>query len=165
MIILSLGSNLQNTEENLAQARKLLAKYLSIEEISQLYESEPIGVENHPWYLNQVVLGNTNLTAQQLLKVAKEIEQKMGRDIHAPDSSTQMRPLDIDILFYNDECIEVTGLMVPHPRLHLRRFVLEPLAEIAPNFVHPKLQKTVRELLKDCPDRSIVRLHGNSRTA
>src|SRR3989338_10921733 len=135
IVYLSLGSNIGDREANLKKAMELLVKIGEIKSASKIYETEPHGVAGHPWYLNQCVEVETDVSPEILLKKCLEIEKQLGRvrekDVTVP------RTIDIDMLFYDNEHIETDHLTVPHPRLHERRFVLIPLAEIVPDFVHP----------------------------
>jgi 2-amino-4-hydroxy-6-hydroxymethyldihydropteridine diphosphokinase len=141
---LGLGSNLGDRQANLDRALELLSQRLRLEKISSIYDSEPVGNVDQPRFLNMVCEVSTHLTPQALLALAKGIESKLGR---AGPTGTP-RPIDIDILFYGDQVIETPELVIPHPRLTERAFVLVPLVEIAPEVVHPVNGKTVKELLK-----------------
>ena len=125
--------------------------------VSSLYETEPVadaGAPGEGWFLNGVVQLETDVTPQSLLTVCREIERSLGRD---PEHRSGPRTLDLDILLYGDRVIQEQELVVPHPRLHLRRFVLEPLVEIEPTLVHPLLKQTVSQLLAQLTDRHQVR--------
>lgn len=130
---------------NLDKALGFLSQRLRIEKASSVYDTEPVGDVNQPRFLNQVCQVYTTLAPMVLLRLVKGIEHKLGR---VPSGLNAPRPIDIDILFYGDQIIETPELIIPHPRLTERAFVLIPLAEIAPALVHPVNGKTVKELMK-----------------
>ncbi len=157
-IYLSLGSNLDDREANLKKALELLAPHVVLHQISSIYETEPVGYSNQPWFLNLVCCGKTTLDPSELLSFAKEIESKMGRVSSFPNAPRQ---IDIDLLFYDDQIIEAENLAIPHPRIGERGFVLVPLAEIAPSLAHPINTKTIKELLSELTDSEQVRKWGH----
>lgn len=124
---------------------------------SAAYESEPWGFEAEEWFLNRVIVLETELDPERLLSELLEIERELGRVRHPEHAGYCSRTADLDILYYGNHVINTATLTVPHPRLHLRRFTLVPLCEVAPDFIHPVLQMTQAQLLQQCPDESIVR--------
>ena len=143
------GGNQGDRLEQLAIALKEIKTLGTIRAVSGIYETAAWGKTDQPDFLNQVIHLETEQRPQQLMDSLLQIEAKMGRQ---RTEKYDPRTIDLDILYFNDEIIDEPGLMIPHPRLQLRRFVLEPLYEIAPNLIHPVFGKTTYQLLLDCPD-------------
>lgn len=142
---IGLGSNLGDRRSLLRQGLRALAGLGPVRAVSPLYETEPVGLRDQPAFLNAVALLETDLAARPLLEALLEIERRHGRTRAVAGGP---RTLDLDLLVYGDAVIREPGLEVPHPRLHERRFVLEPMAAVAPALRHPALGRTVRELLE-----------------
>lgn len=159
IVYIGFGSNLGDRLDFCDRAVTLLGllPHSQVTGVSSLYETEPLP-EHSPgpqWFLNGIVRLETDLAPRSLLDVCREVEQSLGRD---PDHRDGPRTIDLDILLYGSRLIDEPGLIVPHPRLHLRRFVLAPLAELEPELRHPLLNTTARALLAQLTDRSAVRL-------
>lgn len=153
---LSLGSNLGDRRALLTKGiQGLTAHHVEVTKIAGIYETEPHEVTNQPWFLNTAVQAHTELSPRQLLDVCLSIERANQRIRTEPRSA---RTLDIDIIFYADRIEHEPDLAVPHPRFRERKFVLIPLAEIAPAMIDPVTHLTVQELLAQCRDASVVRL-------
>jgi 2-amino-4-hydroxy-6-hydroxymethyldihydropteridine diphosphokinase len=154
---LGLGSNIGNREANLREAlERLESDGIRVVRRSSLYETEPRDLRDQPWFLNAVVEVETDLFPLQLLAHIQNVERAMGRRRMTPKGP---RNIDIDILFYGRSVIETADLQVPHPRIAQRRFVLEPLTEIAPEFRHPVSGKTASELLAALAPQGVRRLN------
>lgn len=152
---LSLGSNLGDRANNLQDAIiALAAAGVEVVRVSSFYETEPVDYLDQPWFLNCAAEVQTDLSASELLHALRAIESHIGSQKLIAKGP---RLLDMDILLFGDEVIDTAELQVPHPRMHLRRFVLRPLAEIAPQAQHPRAHQTIADLLASTPDQSIVR--------
>lgn len=152
---LSLGSNIGDREKNLRTAIAALADAkVRVTRVSSFYETEPVDLHEQPWFLNCVVQATTEVPPLKLLHALREIESRMGGKKLVPKGP---RLIDLDILLYGDETIDMPELQVPHARMLMRRFVLAPLAEIAPNLRHPSWGGTANQLLDGLGDSSAVR--------
>jgi 2-amino-4-hydroxy-6-hydroxymethyldihydropteridine diphosphokinase len=160
VVYIGYGSNQDDRADFCDRAVWLLSllPHSQVTGVSPRYETEPVADERtnpgHGWFLNGVVRLETELTPQGLLAVCREIEQALGRD---HDRRHGPRTLDLDILFYGSRIVDEAGLTIPHPRLHLRRFVLAPMADLAPDWRHPILGETMQALLNRLGDAGTVR--------
>jgi 2-amino-4-hydroxy-6-hydroxymethyldihydropteridine diphosphokinase len=148
IVYLSLGSNLGDQAANLKEAISRIAELGEVLAVSSFYETEPVEHTAQPWFLNCAVKLDTEKMPRQLLAAVLDLEQQMGRRRTQPKGP---RTIDIDILLFGNSIIEAKDLVVPHPALHQRRFVLEPMAEIAPEIRHPVFKRTMRELRDALP--------------
>lgn len=158
-VFIGFGSNLGNRVDFCDRTITLLGllPHSQLIAVSSLYETEPVadaGAPGEGWFLNGVAQIETDVTPQSLLAVCREIERSLGRD---PAHRSGPRTIDLDLLFYGDRMLQEQELTIPHPRLHLRRFVLEPLVELEPTWIHPALKQTVSQLLAQLTDRHQVR--------
>jgi 2-amino-4-hydroxy-6-hydroxymethyldihydropteridine diphosphokinase len=156
---LSLGSNVGDRAKNLETAIAELKKVGEVTAVSSFYETEPVEFTNQPWFLNCAMKLETDKMPRQLLKAILDIEQSMGR---RRAQNKGPRIIDLDILLFGSSMIDTAGLTIPHPAMQERRFVLAPLAEIAPDVRHPGFGKTIREMLHELPAGQTVRVIGKS---
>ena len=155
-VFLLLGGNLDDRFGLLSIAKEDISKEIGeILQESSIYETAPWGFESEQNFLNQVIIVSTSLSPIQVLRKCQIIENKLGRVRKSEHYAS--RTMDIDILFYNEEIINTTELIVPHKRLHKRRFTLEPLVELAPNFMHPVIRKSLFEIMKECTDEADIK--------
>jgi 2-amino-4-hydroxy-6-hydroxymethyldihydropteridine diphosphokinase len=155
IVFLSLGSNVGDRGKNLRAAIDALPGLgVQIKRVSSIYQTEPVDLLEQPWFLNCVVEGETTVPPAALLKELRELEQRMGSKKVVARGP---RLIDLDILVYGAQTIDLSELQVPHPRMHLRRFVLAPLAEIAPDLKHPSWGGSAAQLLAGLSDSSVVK--------
>jgi 2-amino-4-hydroxy-6-hydroxymethyldihydropteridine diphosphokinase len=153
-VYLALGSNLGDRKDYLrAGIRGLAARGVVPVRCASVYSTEPREVLDQPWFLNTAIEANTDLNPEELLRVCLDVEKENQR---IRKTTKGPRTLDIDIIFYGSDIVRKPGLTVPHPSFSARRFVLVPLAEIAPKFIDPLSGKTIKQLLESCPDQSGV---------
>ncbi len=158
--VLSLGSNLGNRIDNIFLAIKLLNNAnIKILKLSKFYETQPWGFNSQNWFINAACLVQTSLHPFDLLFTLQKIEKKLGRK-QKTSTTYSSRTIDLDIIFYENLIINSPDLTIPHPRLHLRNFVLYPLNDIVPNWKHPVLNLTVSQLLKLSKDNSKIYLYN-----
>jgi 2-amino-4-hydroxy-6-hydroxymethyldihydropteridine diphosphokinase len=157
-VYIILGGNRGNRRKNLLLAHHMIGMEIGkIHRFSNIYETEPWGFKDSKTFLNQVVEIHTSLKPLQVLEKARIIEAVFG---HRLDNHVKYQPrrMDLDILFYNREIIHLPELIIPHPLLHERNFVLTPLCELAANFIHPVFNKTILQLKTDCKDNKWTRI-------
>ena len=160
-VYIGIGSNLGNRAANLLQARERLhADGIKTIRASSIYETAPRDMENQPWFLNQVIEAETDLEPAPLLERLLQVERDMGRERIVPKGP---RLIDLDILLYGESVIELPNLRVPHPHMHQRRFVMEPLAEIAPELRDPRSGRTMNQLLELVKDQVVQKNRAGTR--
>ena len=155
-VYLSIGSNLGDRMANLKTALEKLERLGEVVAVSSFYETEPVEYTRQPWFVNCVVALETEKMPEQLLSAVLAVERDMGRHRN-PSQPKGPRQIDIDILLFGSSIVDTPSLTIPHPALHERRFVLQPLAEIAPEQRHPVLKRTVSKLLASLPPGQLVR--------
>jgi GTP cyclohydrolase-4 len=156
-VFIALGANLGDRQASLLQAIQSIRAVAAVESLSSFYETEPVGYLDQPNFLNMACQIRTEHSPQELLAFLKQIERQMGRQASFRNAP---RPIDIDILLYDDLVLESPELSIPHPRMSERAFVLAPLAEIAPEIIHPISKLTISELLQRVDQSGIRCIHG-----
>ena len=154
-VLLSLGANLGDSQSTILKAVNILVEDLIIGDIklSSFYRSEPVGYKDQDWFVNAAITGMTNLIPIELFDACKSIELVLGRKHR---EKWHQREIDIDIILFGEEVVDTESLLIPHPRMHERRFVLLPSAEIAPDMKHPIYNMKITQLLNQCSDTSTV---------
>ena len=156
VVFLGLGSNIGDKEGSITKAFDLLSEICEVKKKSHVYLTEPVGITNQEWFLNCVVEIGTELEPKRLLSSLKSIERKLDRIKTVKNGP---RTIDIDILFYGDRIIKTKTLIIPHPLAHERLFVLQPMMDLQPYFVHPILKKSIQELYNSYPRKEKVLLY------
>ena len=163
--VILLGSDIESRKGYIDKAVAILNQEVgTLVNESSFYESEPWGFESDTIFLNKVIVLKSTLAAGEMLRTCLDIEKRLGRK-RKQGKGYSSRTIDIDILYLNNRIIKEDDLIVPHPRLHERRFTLLPLTEVLPDFIHPVLKKTQRELLESCQDHSRVVVFNKSEDA
>lgn len=154
IVYLSLGSNVGDRDRNLREAIRALGGVGQVKAVSSFYETEPVDFVDQAWFLNCAVAMESLASPEGMMAELLRMERKMGRERNHRKGP---RTIDIDILMFGERIVDSPDLKIPHPAMHRRRFVLAPLAEIAPEARHPGMNRTVRELLAELPERQVVR--------
>ena len=157
-VYIGLGSNLGDRLGFLRRAHQALSHKINMRAVSPVYETQPVGLLDQPLFLNAVCVGDTSLSPQEILSVCLDIEQQLGRTRTLRNGP---RTIDLDILFYDQIMSDNHALTLPHPRIHERAFVLAPLSDIAPDFIHPILGVSIQDLLEKCGGKEHLVHRGN----
>jgi 2-amino-4-hydroxy-6-hydroxymethyldihydropteridine diphosphokinase len=154
-VYLLLGANMGDVRRNIVVALLEIEKHIgTIVAISNIYKTAAWGITNQPDYLNQGIVVDTNFSSTEVLAKALAIEQALGRI--RDNKKWEARLIDIDIIFFNNEIIDLPNLKIPHPYMHERKFVLAPIAELNPNFIHPIFNKSIQYLFDNCSDKLLI---------
>ena len=155
-VFIGIGSNLGDKEDNIRKSLGLMKNQLKVLKISSLYETKPVGYKKQDMFLNCAIQSSTKLSPIELLEFLQSIEKRLGR---VRTIKNGPRTIDLDILIYDDNVINQKKLIVPHPRLHERQFVLEPLKELKPSLMHPVMKKTIGELYDSLEKKESARIY------
>ncbi len=155
-IVLSLGSNLGGKRKNIESAIQLLSEKILITKVSSFFETPPIGFQSDDQFYNICLIAKTSFSPNELLSFTQFVEKKIGRKEKSKNEAYQSRIIDVDIIFFEDEIVKTDFLNIPHKHFRHRRFVLEPLNEIASSFVDPISRLTIEQLCLDCEDSSKI---------
>lgn len=157
-IAFSIGANLGDRLLSMKRAISLLSESITDLQCSSVYETEPVGYNDQPVFLNCAICGYTDKSPELIIETCKRIEYTIGRQLRP---KWHEREIDIDIVLFEDCILDSKDIAIPHPRMHLRAFVLQPLSEISPDRIHPVLKKNIKQLLSECTDTAKIKVFGN----
>jgi 2-amino-4-hydroxy-6-hydroxymethyldihydropteridine diphosphokinase len=151
-VYIGIGSNLGDPYKNCMKAIEQIKKdpFSGIKALSPFYRTQPVGIEGQNWFINAVLCINTGLSSSEIIQMLLDVEKKIGRT--RSEVRWESRVIDLDVLLIGNEIINDKNLIVPHPRMHTRRFVMAPMVDIAPDLIHPVLKKSMREILNEIPE-------------
>jgi 2-amino-4-hydroxy-6-hydroxymethyldihydropteridine diphosphokinase len=151
-VYIGIGSNLGDPYKNCMKAIEQIKKdpFSGIKALSPFYRTQPVGIEGQGWFINAVLCINTGLSSTEIMQMLLDVEKKIGRT--RSEVRWESRVIDLDVLLIGNEIINDKNLIVPHPRMHTRRFVMAPMVDIAPDLIHPVLKKSMREILNEIPE-------------
>ena len=158
-IAFSIGANLGDRLLSMKRAISLLSEAITDLQCSSVYETEPVGYNDQPVFLNCAICGYTDKSPEYIIEICKRIEYIIGRQLRP---KWHEREIDIDIVLFEDCILDSKDIAIPHPRMHLRAFVLQPLSEISPDRIHPVLKKNIKQLLSECTDTAEIKVFGNA---
>jgi 2-amino-4-hydroxy-6-hydroxymethyldihydropteridine diphosphokinase len=156
-IAFSIGANLGDRLSSIQRAISLLSESITDMQCSSVYETEPVGYNNQPVFLNCAICGYTDKSPEHHIEICKSIEYTIGRQSRP---KWHEREIDIDIVLFEDCILDSEDIAIPHPRMHLRAFVLQPLSDISPDRIHPVLKKNIKQLLSECTDTAEIKVFG-----
>jgi len=158
-IAFSIGANLGDRLLSMKRAISLLSEAITDLQCSSVYETEPVGYNDQPVFLNCAICGYTDKSPEYIIEICKRIEYIIGRQLRP---KWHEREIDIDIVLFEDCIFDSEDIVIPHPRMHLRTFVLQPLSDISPDRIHPVFKKNIKQLLSECTDTSEIKVFGNA---